>query len=242
MSETKPELCDACNNSGWLRDGACECREPWLLARRLEEAEIPVTFEASTLEAFDTSVSTSAASAHAICRGIAERGPTDTGLLLTGPAGVGKTALAVGTLRLMIENGAAGLFVAVPKLHRRLQKSFAKGARESESEVMDQLIDAPVLVLDELGARRYTSYSNDVLQEILGERYNDRRATLVTTNYNASELGPRIGDRLMSRLRERSTLIEITDTPDYRLRLQGAAPTDQRPPRIHPRDQIRFDA
>ena len=47
-----------------------------------------------------------------------------------------------------------------------------------------------MLVLDELGASKPTDWVWDTVAHILNTRYNDRRTTIITTNYaNAGPLG-----------------------------------------------------
>ena len=51
------------------------------------------------------------------------------------------------------------------------------------------VFEAEVLVLDELGAAKPTDWVWDTVAQILNSRYNERRTTIITTNYaNAASL------------------------------------------------------
>ena len=50
-------------------------------------------------------------------------------------------------------------------------------------EVLRPVFEAEVLVLDELGAAKPTEWVWDTVSHILNTRYNDKRTTIITTNY-----------------------------------------------------------
>jgi DNA replication protein DnaC len=93
-----------------------------------------------------------------------------------------------------------------------------------------------VLVLDELGAQKPTDWVWDTVALILNTRYNDKRTTIITTNYadlppasaslsstqragREETLGDRIGERMRSRLTEMCVRLEMNGA-DFR---QGVA-------------------
>jgi DNA replication protein DnaC len=97
-------------------------------------------------------------------------------------------------------------------------------------EILQPIFDAEVLVLDELGAAKPTDWVWDTVALVLNTRYNDKRTTIITTNYadqppggangsNGSNgaaramreetLGDRIGERMRSRLAEMCVMVEM---------------------------------
>ena len=210
----------------------CACRVQRRTERMVGRAQIPRRYEHCTLENYETSFPSSHRSlgaAHLRAKRFVESYPLETsgtGLLLTGSIGVGKTHLAVGILQaLLSERGATGLFFDYRDLLKQVQNSYNRHVSATELEVLAPVFDAEVLVLDELGASKPTDWVWDTVAHILNTRYNDRRTTIITTNYvNAGPLGTesgprgamreetlgdRIGERMRSRLQEMCVVVEM---------------------------------
>ena len=120
-------------------------------------------------------------------RRFAEGYPLETGgrgLLLTGSIGCGKTHLAVGLLRELIEQrGATGIFCDYRDLLKQIQNSYNPQVATTELEILRPVFEAEILLLDELGAVKPTDWVWDTVAHILNTRYNDKRTTVITTNY-----------------------------------------------------------
>jgi DNA replication protein DnaC len=92
-------------------------------------------------------------------------------------------------------------------------------------------MEADLLVLDDLGAERLTDWVEETMSLIVNTRYNNRRLTIFTSNYedlpddDLNTLLTRVGFRLHSRLREMCTFLEY-EGPDYRNLPPNAGPDD----------------
>jgi len=235
-------VCPLCEGSGLKiverPDGSraardCECRQERRAARMIARTRVPKRYEHCTLENFEIdfpSVTRSLKYAHLNARKFVDSYPIETngtGLLLTGSIGVGKTHLAVGILQALVqERGATGLFCDYRELLKQIQNSYNRQVQATELEILAPVFDAEVLVLDELGASKPTDWVWDTVAHILNTRYNDRRTTIITTNYaNAAQLagpvreegksareeslGDRIGERMRSRLQEMCVVVDM---------------------------------
>src|SRR5207245_1900697 len=147
------------------------------------------------------------------------------GLLYCGNNGVGKTHLAVAVLReLATTKAVAGQFWDFHELIREIKNSYNPETRTTELQVLEPVIEADVLVLDDLGAWKMTDWMNDTLFYILNGRYMAKRATVITTNFQDVDvkaalaadplrrkefLIERIGHRLRSRLMEMCLVIRL---------------------------------
>ena len=233
-------LCPICEDSG-LRlivqpDGEryaqpCECRLQVRASRLLKRAAIPRRYEHCTLDTFEPGygqADQSLAAAYLMARQFVSGYPVTTegrGLLLTGSVGVGKTHLAVGIVQALItEKGVQALFCDYRELLKRIQESYNPQVASTELQILTPIFEAEVLILDELGAQKPTDWVWDTVALILNTRYNDKRTTLITTNYpyapaalarstdkviREETLGDRIGERMRSRLAEMCVEVEM---------------------------------
>ncbi|MEO6829432.1 MAG: ATP-binding protein [Acidobacteriaceae bacterium] len=190
--------CPRCGGLGLMlvrRDGRqfaaeCICRTERRSELRLKRAHIPERYTHCSLESFDTGFRGADASlgmALMATRRFADSYPLETGgrgLLLTGSIGSGKTHLAVGLLRELIEQrGASGIFCDYRDLLKQIQNSYNPQVATTELEILRPVFKAEILVLDELGAVKPTDWVWDTVAHVLNTRYNDKKTTLITTNY-----------------------------------------------------------
>ncbi|HLH35606.1 MAG TPA: ATP-binding protein [Alloacidobacterium sp.] len=220
----------------------CDCRHEQRVSRLLTRAGIPKRYEHCILESFELSRDThdSLRAARMMAEKFVMAYPLNTdgrGLLLTGSIGVGKTHLAVGILQaLILEKGVHGLFCDYRELLKEIQNSYNPQVATTELEILKPVFDAEVLILDELGAAKPTDWVWDTVAHILNTRYNDKRTTIITTNYadqppggpNAANkamreetLGDRIGERMRSRLAEMCVVVEMSGK-DFRRSVRRA--------------------
>lgn len=251
--------CQLCGDSGMRLierpDGSrvareCECRAQRRQSRQIAAACIPDRYTHCTLEDYEPNYAGSnhsLSSALIMARNFVRSYPLETdgnGLLLTGSIGVGKTHLAIGMLRaLMQERGAIGLFYDYRDLLKQIQNTYNRSAGATEMEILRPVFEAEVLVLDELGASKPTEWVWETVAHVLNTRYNDRRTTILTTNYanlppagfdpqspvaairaaaREESLGDRIGERMRSRLQEMCVPVEMTGK-DFRQGVRRAA-------------------
>jgi DNA replication protein DnaC len=158
----------------------------------LERAHIPRRYEHCSLDSYIVSGSRgddhTLARAHWRARKFVEnfhlKAP-GTGLLFTGSVGVGKTHLAVGILKKLIEeNGVQGIFCDYRELLKEVQNSYNQNVAATEMQVLKPIFEAEVLVLDELGASKPSEWVWDTVAHVLNTRYNDLKTTIITTNYS----------------------------------------------------------
>jgi len=246
--------CAACGGTGFAivqkqgREYAqpCACRHPGAGtagAGVVERLRIPRRYEHCTLGNFEPgtpSLRAALAKAMSFCSGYPHLGPDEgLGLLFTGDNGVGKTHLAVGALRELAENkGACGQFWDFHELIRAIKNSYDPETKTSELQVLEPVVDADLLLLDDLGAWKMTDWMNDTLFYILNSRYIAKRATLITTNYQDVDreaalaadplrrkefLVERIGQRLRSRLMEMCAVVAMQGGDRRQIALQPRA-------------------
>ena len=220
-------VCEECFGTGTKLDpvkGAipCPCRRPDRFKKLLAVARIPPRYAKCSFDTFKSAPGTSQDNALLLAQNLVNDFPVDRGLLFMGPAGVGKTHLAVAIIRGLIEKGFAGVFCEFGSLLKEIQDSYNPISKSSELKVLAPIYQTDVLVLDELGATIPTDWVRDTMYQIINKRYNDQKLTIFTTNYSDARgsdkeqvLEDRIGTRLRSRLYEMCKKV-VMDGGDYR--------------------------
>jgi DNA replication protein DnaC len=234
--------CALCDDSGWKpiddhgvrRVVRCDCWRDRIVHDRLTQAGIPARYKHCTLDTLRT-YNDSLKEAVVKARRFVDAFPVvDKGLLFLGLAGVGKTHLAAGILRAVIERtGVAGLFYDTRDLLKTIRSSYDPLVRASETGILRPVMESPLLVLDDLGAERPTDWVEEMMNLIVNTRYNEKRITVFTSNYpdvpdieDPNSLLCRIGFRMRSRLQEMCATIEI-DAADFRDEHKPENATDQ---------------
>jgi DNA replication protein DnaC len=217
----------------------CRCQRAAVSEHRITAARVPKRYQHCSLDSYETGfrgADSSMRQAHQTARRFVDAYPVETdgkGLLITGSVGVGKTHLAVGLLLALIEEKSVqALFYDYRELLKQIQHSYNPQVNSTELDVLKPVFDAEVLILDELGAQKPTDWVWDTVALILNTRYNDKRTTIITTNYadlppagaglsaatraaREETLGDRIGERMRSRLAEMCVRVEMTGA-DFR--------------------------
>lgn len=127
-------------------------------------------------------------------------------LLLIGPPGSGKTHLGAAMAHATIAKGRGARVMTAREVVRRLRSTWARGAEESEQEVIDDLSTCSLLVLDELGVGFGTDAELTQLLDVVDTRYRECRPLVAISNLTPELLRAALGDRMSDRLREASQL------------------------------------
>ena len=200
----------------------CACRSKITQSNFFDRARLPKRYERCHWNNYAPTNSSQRAAKELSMQLAMEFPNTDEGLLLIGPVGIGKTHLAVSILKGLAERGFTCLFYEFGSLLKEIQDSYNPNTKSSELSILRPVLEADILVLDELGASKPTDWVRDTMTHIINTRYNDRRLTVFTTNYpdertndREETLEDRVGARLRSRLYEMCRTVKITGS-DYR--------------------------
>ncbi len=258
LIKTAADVCPLCEGTGWKmlpasssaprdrRVTRCDCQLHARTGVLLTAARIPKRYEHCELASYTADfpgAHPSLAFAHlAASRFAQEYDPRDgMGLLIIGKIGTGKTHLAVGITKDLVNRGVPCLFYDYRELLKEIQNSYNATVQTTELDVLRPVFESDVLILDELGAVKPTEWVWDTVSLILNTRYNNNRTTIITTNFEdqpaagangsvspargatrAETLGDRIGERMRSRLHEMCRVIKM-EGEDFRQKFRSAS-------------------
>ncbi|MPZ49860.1 MAG: AAA family ATPase [Dehalococcoidia bacterium] len=117
-------------------------------------------------------------------------------LLVHGSSGAGKTHVAAAIANRCIERGQPALFVVVPDLLDHLRAAYNPNSEVGYDSLIEQVRNAPVLILDDLGTQSATAWAQEKLFQVLNHRYNAQLPTVVTTNLALDRIDERLRMRL----------------------------------------------
>jgi DNA replication protein DnaC len=223
--------CPICNDTRWKsieEDGIervvrCDCWRDSLVERLLRAARIPPRFARTELEMYLPDTDSQRVALKKAQQFVDAFPVVEKGLLFHGPFGVGKTHLAVGILKAIIRKiGAKGYFFETPELLRQVRNTYNNQVDETEMGILKPILDADILVLDDLGTEKTSEWVQETLGLLINSRYNTRRPTILTSNlYDPLDSADpnsfmfQIGARTRSRLLEMCEWVEIQG-PDIR--------------------------
>lgn len=238
----------------------CGCTGGDRATQALVRARIPKRYEHCDFDNFDTDLwegqegysptassawDRSLSQAKVVVEAFAKNYPAggETGLLLMGSCGVGKTHLAVAALRQLMGRGHEARFYDYRELLKEIQASYDPDHPVSEMGVLEPVFETEIVLIDDLGASKPSPWALETIGHILNKRYNEKRVTLLTTNYldtaestatparmpsghavapaREDSLTERLGQRVRSRLYEMCRTVEIA-APDYRREIRQA--------------------
>jgi len=84
----------------------------------------------------------------------------------------------------------------------KLKAGFNRPSKPDEEEVIEMLIEAVFLVIDEAHVRGETKYEDDKLTHILDKRYDAMRATMLITNLPRNEFAKQLSPSVLNRIEE----------------------------------------
>jgi DNA replication protein DnaC len=180
----------------------CDCTAGDKTERALQRARVPERYRHCDFENYETdneiegvareqtaTYNRSLAQAKLVVQRFAEEflpvaeARTEHGLLLMGPCGVGKTHLAIAAMKAIVLRGHSGLYYDYRELLKEIQASYNPENQATEMGVLEPVLKAEILVLDDVGASKPSPWALETVGHILNTRYNDQRVTILTTNY-----------------------------------------------------------
>ncbi|VVE87575.1 ATP-binding protein [Pandoraea bronchicola] len=147
--------------------------------------------------------------------------------IFLGQPGTGKTHLAIGIgHEIMARGSRTVLFTTVMRAVRRVKDTWVRGSAESESAAVAALAYPDLLILDEIGVQFGSETEKLILFDVLNERYEKRRQTILLSNLAVDDdvvdgrrvpgIRSFLGERVFDRLREDGGEAVVFDWESHR--------------------------
>lgn len=119
-------------------------------------------------------------------------------LYIFGRTGLGKTHLTLAAARAIIQKGYHVVYGMAGIIFSDIEKEKFKS--EEGKYTMQKLLDADLLIIDDLGSEFHTSFSTSVAHNIIEGRLLAGKPVILTTNLDLGGINRQYGERIASRI------------------------------------------
>lgn len=231
------DVCPICGGLGWIynpqNNSACECDcyKEQLKRERLKFAMIPSEFRDLTVASFDTSLYRNenlsdieidvneelAKKAKSVAKGYVNKfeimQEQGKGLFLySKKRGSGKTRLAISIGNALIKTKQQRVrFITTIDLLGQIKATYNRDKNNdyTEQELFEEFSEIPVLILDDMGTEKASTFVTEVFFRLLDNRMTHKKITIVTSNLEIDELAH--DERIKSRLRKMTARVKMPE-------------------------------
>lgn len=120
-------------------------------------------------------------------------------LLIYGKTGIGKTHLSLSIAKYLLENGVNVLYDSALNFLMRIENEHF-GRSDSDIDTFDTIINADLVIMDDLGTEYETGFYSSTIYNIVNTRLSKGLPTIISTNLSPTDISKRYEARIVSRL------------------------------------------
>ena len=214
--------CPVCNDTGVVGNHYCDCFKRLVKSLQTENLNAVSPAGDSTFDNFnlayyqgvtdpETGVDAYSRMGQIVsyCEAYAEDfGLSSPSLILYGNTGLGKTHLSLAIANKAIEKGFNVVYGSAHNLLSEIEKEHF-GRLKSDDSPEDNVLNADLLILDDLGAEFSTSFTVSMVYNIINTRILKGLPTIISTNLWYDEISDKYGNRVYSRIIGNYTPLEF---------------------------------
>ncbi len=196
--------CEKCGDTGYVGIDMCSCMRSEIAAAMLEASGIGKLAQKQSFDNFRFDYYSgrdldNIRHAYGVLRSFAENfdSSTSDSWLLLGDTGLGKTHLSTSIAVKVIERG----YDVVYETMQTMMDDFSENQfRGGSADLVQKYHEADLLIIDDMGSELTNQFTVSVLYNLINQRANKSRSTVISTNLSQKELRERYADRITSRL------------------------------------------
>lgn len=214
--------CSVCNDTGIVGNHYCDCFKRLVKSLQTENLNAVSPAGDSTFDNFnlayyqgvtdpETGVDAYSRMGQIVsyCEAYAEDfGLSSPSLILYGNTGLGKTHLSLAIANKAIEKGFNVVYGSAHNLLSEIEKEHF-GRLKTDDSPEDNVLNADLLILDDLGAEFSTSFTVSMVYNIINTRILKGLPTIISTNLWYDEISDKYGNRVYSRIIGNYTPLEF---------------------------------
>lgn len=204
--------CNKCKDTGYVKGLKCQCLKELITELNVYQFNQSTNVTPKTFEMFSLNYYSEVASDRNVsprkhmgeifefCKAYAYQFTKNSpSVLMMGETGLGKTHLSLSIANVIMRNGYVALYISALDLFRMLQNEYY-GKGDPDKNTMQTVLDADLVIIDDLGAEFESQFNNASLYNIINTRLNSNKPTIINTNLTANEIERRYLSRVASRL------------------------------------------
>ncbi len=203
--------CTSCLDTGFADGKMCSCFEKRIIEEIRRNSNLPLVMDSQSFDTFNLDYYSNEgnpsprlimSSVKNMCCDYAENFSSQSpNLLFYGGTGLGKTFLSSCIAKKVMEKGASVFYQSAYKIFSMFDKIKFDGEKDELIKFhTDNAYDVDLLVIDDLGTEFITSYTAEVLFDLVNTRLNSGKKTIINTNLGPEELEKIYSARITSRL------------------------------------------
>jgi len=202
-----PWDCALCQDKGYLRPGEpCEClrRDAGDRLRALSglsTVQLKMSFDNFSLDWYDRPAEAGrlAEQIRRFCDHLIA-GEACGNLFLFGPVGNGKTHLSSAAANRVLAAGKSVVYTRTEELLEALREDFYHRGDSARGDVLGKLLDADLLILEDLGTERLTDFAEEQSTALIDQRIHRQKPWIITSHLIGEKFTVRYDQRLVDRV------------------------------------------
>lgn len=208
-----PYNCKLCHDTGMNGSKRCKCYNKLLSEELMKESNLSEIMKRQKFEGFNLefyrnekkrgesfSPRENMLSILSECVQFADEfEKTHKNLLLYGASGLGKSFLSSAIANRVIERGFSVVYQSAGEVFSRME-DIKFGRLKVDYNPLESILEADLLIIDDLGTEFINPYSESELFKIINSRLLSSKSTIINTNLSLNDIRKIYSDRILSRV------------------------------------------